>query len=204
MTETLAGVSPSNTEELLEQPSLAEAGVAGAVVAKGTNEVDDLGGLAEPSEEELAIARELVRSARSRGVAMTGPGGMLKALTKTVIETALDEEMTDHLGYDRHDRAGHGSGNSRNGTRSKTVLTDNVGSVTVEVPRDRDSTFDPVIVKKRQRRLGGVDTIVLSLVAKGLTTGEVSAHFEEIYGASLSKDTISRITDRVIGEMTVR
>jgi len=202
MTETLAGVSPSNTEELLEQPSLAEAAVAGAVVAKGTNEVDDLGGLAEPSEEELAIARELVRSARSRGVAMTGPGGMLKALTKTVIETALDEEMTDHLGYDRHDRAGHGSGNSRNGTRSKTVLTDNVGPVTVEVPRDRDSTFDPVIVKKRQRRLGGVDTIVLSLVAKGLTTGEVSAHFEEIYGASLSKDTISRITDRVIGEMT--
>jgi len=202
MTETLAGVSPSNTEELLEQPSLAEAAVAGGVVAKGTNEVDDPGRLAEPSEEELAIARELVRSARSRGVAMTGPGGMLKALTKTVIETALDEEMTDHLGYDRHDRAGHGSGNSRNGTRSKTVLTDNVGPVTVEVPRDRDSTFDPVIVKKRQRRLGGVDTIVLSLVAKGLTTGEVSAHFEEIYGASLSKDTISRITDRVIGEMT--
>jgi putative transposase len=204
MTETLAGVSPSNTEELLEQPSLAEAGGAGAVVAKGTNEVDGLGGLAEPSEEELAIARELVRSARSRGVAMTGPGGMLKALTKTVIETALDEEMTGHLGYDGHDRAGHGSGNSRNGTRSKTVLTDNVGSVRVEVPRDRDSTFDPVIVEKRQRRLGGVDTIVLSLVAKGLTTGEVSAHFEEIYGASLSKDTISRITDRVIGEMTVR
>src|SRR3954454_7409392 len=201
MTETLAGVSPSNTEELLEQPSLAEAAVAGAVVAKGTNEVDDLGGLAEPSEEELGIARELVRSARSREVAMTGPGGMLKALTKTVIETALDEEMTDYLGYDRHDRAGHGSGNSRNGTRSKTVLTDNVGPVTVEVPRDRDSSFDPVIVKKRQRRLGGVDTIVLSLVAKGLTTGEVSAHFE-IYGASLSKDTISRITDRVLTEMT--
>src|SRR4051812_27029628 len=202
MTETLAGVSPSNTEELLEQPSLAEAAVAGAVVAKGTNEVDDPGRLAEPSEEELAIARELVRSARARGVAMTGPGGMLKALTKTVIETALDEEMTEHLGYDKHDPAGRGSGNSRNGTRSKTVLTDNVGAITVEAPRDRDSTFDPIIVKKRQRRLGGVDTIVLSLVAKGLTTGEVSAHFEEIYGASLSKDTISGITDRVLHEMT--
>ena len=202
MTETLAGVSPSNPEGLLEQPSLAEAAVAGVVGAKDTEEFEDPGGLAEPSDQELAIARELVRSARSRGVAMTGPGGMLKALTKTVIETALDEEMSEHLGYDRHDPAGHGSGNSRNGTRSKTVLTDNVGPVTIEVPRDRDSSFDPVIVKKRQRRLGGVDTIVLSLVAKGLTTGEVSAHFEEIYGASLSKDTISRITDRVLTEMT--
>jgi transposase-like protein len=132
---------------------------------------------------------------------LTGPGGLLKALTKTVIETALDEEMTEHLGYDKHDPTGRGSGNSRNGTRSKTVLTDNVGPLTIEVPRDREATFDPIIVKKRQRRLGGVDTIVLSLVAKGLTTGEVSAHFEEIYGASLSKDTISRITDRVLTEM---
>lgn len=118
-----------------------------------------------------------------------------------MIETALDEEMADHRGYDKHDPGGRGSGNSRNGTRTKTVLTDNVGPVQIAVPRDRDSTFNPIIVKKRQRRLGGVDTIVLSLVAKGLTTGEVSAHFEEIYGASLSKDTISRITDRVLTEM---
>ena len=108
--------------------------MAGAVGAEDMDEVEDPGELAEPSEQELAIARELVRSARSRGVAMTGPGGMLKALTKTVIETALDEEMSDHLGYDRHDPAGRGSGNSCNGTRSKTVLTDNVGPVTVEVP----------------------------------------------------------------------
>jgi putative transposase len=200
MTETLAGVSPSNPEGLLEQPSLAEAAVAGA--ADTDDDVNEAEVLAEPSEAELAVARELVRSARARGVAMTGPGGMLKALTKTVIETALDEEMSDHLGYDKHEPAGRGSGNSRNGVRSKTVLTDNVGPVTIDVPRDRDSTFDPVIVRKRQRRLGGVDTIVLSLVAKGLTTGEVSAHFEEIYGASLSKDTISRITDRVLHEMT--
>jgi putative transposase len=199
MTETLAGVSLSKTEDLLEEPSLAEAAVAGVSIAKP--ETVQVAELAEPSEEELAIARELVRSARSRGVAMTGPGGMLKALTKTVIETALDEEMAEHLGYDKHEVIGRGSGNSRNGTRPKTVLTDNVGPVTVEVPRDRDGSFDPVIVKKRQRRLGGVDTIVLSLVAKGLTTGEVSAHFEEIYGASLSKDTISRITDRVLTEM---
>ena len=200
MTETLAGVSPSKTEDLLEQPSLAEAAVAG-VMKTEPDPPPDLVDVAQASEEELEIARELVRSARARGVAMTGPGGMLKALTKTVIETALDEEMSDHLGYDKHDPTGRGSGNSRNGARSKTVLTDNVGPVQVEVPRDRDGSFDPVIVKKRQRRLGGVDTIVLSLVAKGLTTGEVSAHFEEIYGASLSKDTISRITERVLTEM---
>jgi putative transposase len=199
MTETLAGVSPSKSENLPDKSSLADAAVAGVSVAEPASiEVVDP---AEPSAEELAIVRDLVRSARSRGVAMTGPGGMLKALTKTVIETALDEEITDHLGYEPHDPTGRGSGNSRNGTRAKTVLTDNVGPVTVEVPRDRDGSFDPVIVRKRQRRLGGVDTIVLSLIAKGLTTGEVSAHFEEIYGASLSKDTISRITDRVLTEM---
>src|SRR3954451_15388272 len=157
--------------------------------------------LPRPSAEELEVARELVRSARSRGAALTGPGGLLKALTKTVIETALDEEMVDHLGYDKHDPAGRGSGNSRNGTRPKTVLTDNCGPIEIEVPRDCNGSFDPAIVKKWQRRSGDVDTIVLSLYAKGLTTGEISAHFAEIYDASVSKDTISRITDRVIAEM---
>ncbi len=131
---------------------------------------------ARPSAEELEVARELVRSARERGTALTGPGGLLKALTKTVIETALDEEMADHLGYDKHDPAGQNTGNSRNGTRTKTVLTDNCGPVEIEVPRDRVGSFDPAIVKKWQRRSGDVDTIVLSLYAKGLTTGEISAH----------------------------
>ena len=157
--------------------------------------------LARPSAEELEVARELVRSARSRGAALTGPDGLLKALTKTVIETALDEEMVDHLGYDKHAPAGRGSGNSRNGTRTKTVLTDNCGPVEIEVPRDRNGSFDPTIVKRWQRRSGDVDTIVLSLYAKGLTTGEISAHFAEIYGASVSKDTVSRITDTVVAEM---
>jgi transposase-like protein len=94
-----------------------------------------------------------------------------------------------------------GSGNSRNGTRTKTVLTE-IGPVEIDVPRDTDSTFDPQIVKKRQRRLTGVDEIVLSLSAKGLTTGEIAAHFAEVFGARVSKDTISRITEKVIGEMT--
>jgi transposase-like protein len=90
----------------------------------------------------------------------------------------------------------------RNGTRAKTVLTEATGQVGIEVPRDREGTFEPQIVRKRQRRLTGVDEMVLSLYAKGLTTGEISAHFAEIYGASVSKETISRITGKVLEEMT--
>ncbi len=87
------------------------------------------------------------------------------------------------------------------GTRAKTVLTESTGHIEIDVPRDRAGTFEPQIVKKRQRRLSGVDEVVLSLYAKGLTTGEISAHLAEIYGASVSKETISRITDKVIEEM---
>jgi putative transposase len=153
----------------------------------------------QTAEQQAAV--ELVRLAKEQGLSLTGPEGLLKQLTKTVIETALNEEMTEHLGYEKHDPAGAGSGNIRNGARAKTVLTEASGHVEVEVPRDRAGTFEPQIVKKRQRRLNGVDEVVLSLYAKGLTTGEISAHFAEIYGASVSKETISRITDTVIEEM---
>lgn len=154
----------------------------------------------EPSAEAKAAA-ELVRAAKEQGLSLTGPDGLLKQLTKTVLETALNEEMTEHLGYEKHDQASAGSGNIRNGTRSKTVLTDANGPVQIDVPRDQAGTFEPQIVRKRQRRLSGVDEVVLSLYAKGLTTGEISAHFAEIYGASVSKETISRITDKVLEEM---
>ena len=110
--------------------------------------------------------------------------------------------MTEHLGHDKNQAPPErGSTNIRNGTRSKTVLTEASGHVPIEVPRDREGTIEPQIVKKRQRRLNGVDEIVLSLHAKGLTTGEISSHFAEIYGASVSKETISRITDKVLKEM---
>ena len=98
--------------------------------------------------------------------------------------------MTEHLGYGPYEAAGHLSGNSRNGLRSKTVISD-VGPIQIDVPRDRAATFTPVIVAKRQRRLGGVDQMVLSLSAKGLTHGEISAHLEEIYGTKVSKETIT-------------
>jgi transposase-like protein len=155
---------------------------------------------AERSAEQQA-AVELVRLAKEQGLSLTGPDGLLKQLTKAVLETALNAEMTEHLGYEKHDPAGSGSGNVRNGTRSKTVLTEASGHVEIDVPRDRAGTFEPRIVRKRQRRLSGVDEVVLSLYAKGLTTGEISAHFAEIYGASVSRETISRITDKVVEEM---
>lgn len=151
---------------------------------------------------EQAAAAAMVAQAREQGLALTGPDGLLKLFTRNVLETALNEEMAEHLGHEKNGaEPGRESVNVRNGTRPKTVISDAAGEVEIAVPRDRESTFEPQIVKKRQRRLGEVDEIVLSLYAKGLTTGEISAHFAEIYGASVSKETISRITDQVVAEM---
>src|ERR1700733_8791099 len=168
-------------------------------------ESTDLGGMIEPmtvdSIDQRELAEQLLEQAREQNIELVGPDGLLGQLTKSVLETALDAEMSEHLGYEKHEPAGRNSGNSRNGTRAKTVLTE-IGPVEIEVPRDTESTFEPQIVKKRQRRLTGVDEIVLSLTARGLTTGEIAAHFQEVYGARVSKDTISRITEKVVGEMT--
>jgi putative transposase len=151
--------------------------------------------------DEQGVAEQLVAQARAKGIELVGPNGLLSQLTKRVLETALEVEMTDHLGYDKHDPVGRNHGNSRNGTRPKTLLTE-IGPVEIDVPRDLGASFTPTIVKKRQRRLTGVDQIVLSLSARGLTTGEISAHFAEVYGASVSKETVSKITDQVLEEMT--
>jgi putative transposase len=135
------------------------------------------------------LAAQLVAQARSQGLSLIGEGGLLGKLTKMVLESALEGEMSDHLGYEPGDPAGRNGGNSRNGHRSKTVLTE-IGPVEIEVPRDRQATFEPKIVAKRQRRLGGIEDLVISLSAKGLTTGEVAAHLAEIYGADVSRQTI--------------
>ena len=127
---------------------------------------------------EQAAAATMVAEARKRGLELTGPDGLLKLFTKNVLETALNEELTEHLGHEKNQAGeGRGSTNVRNGVRPKTVLSDAAGEVLIDVPRDREGTFEPKIVKKRQRRLGEVDEMVLSLYAKGLTTGEISAHF---------------------------
>src|SRR3712207_3191018 len=117
---------------------------------------------------EQAAAAMMAAQAGEQGLALTGPDGLLKLFTKSVLETALNEEMTEHLGYEKHDAGpGRESANIRNGSRPKTVISDAVGEVEIAVPRDREGTFSPVIVKKRQRRLGDVDEIVLSLVREG-------------------------------------
>lgn len=149
-------------------------------------------------DEELV--RQLTERARAEGLQLTGEDGLLQKLTKLVMESALDGELDDHLGYDKHDPAGRDGGNSRNGRRSKTLLTE-AGPVEISVPRDRDGSFEPRIVAKRQRRLTGVDDLVISLSAKGLTHGEIAAHLAEVYGAEVSKQTISTITDRVLEGM---
>lgn len=160
----------------------------------------------EPSEAVPAksvddrLIDELVGRAQAEGMQLTGEGGLLQQLTKRLLESALEGEITDHLGYDKHDPAGKNGGNSRNGTRAKTVLTD-VGPVEISVPRDREGSFEPKIVKKRQKRLSGVDEMVISLAAKGLTTGEVQAHLAEVCGADVSRQTISTITDKVLEGM---
>jgi putative transposase len=149
---------------------------------------------------DRAFAEQLVERARAEGVELVGPGGLLGDLTKRVLEAGLEAEMTEHLGYERHAVEGRNGDNSRNGIRSKTVITD-VGPVEIDVPRDREGSFEPKLVRKRQRRLGGVDEMVISLTAKGLTTGEVQAHLAEVYGTEVSRETVSKITDAVLAEM---
>src|SRR5689334_229192 len=152
------------------------------------------------SAADEQVLRELTERARTGGLKLTGEGGLLGRLTKMVVEGALEGELDDHLGYEKHDPAGRDGGNSRNGHRAKTVLTD-TGPLELSVPRDRDASFEPEIVAKRQRRLTGVDEMVISLSAKGLTHGEIAAHLAEVYGAEVSKQTISTITDAVMEGM---
>lgn len=146
------------------------------------------------------VAEQLLAQAKAQRVELVGPNGLSNQLTKRGLETALEEEMSAHLGYQKHDPLGRDRGNSRNGVRAKTVLTE-IGPVEIEVPRGTDASFQPQIVKKRQRRLTGVDEIVLSLTARGLRP-ERSPRIAEVYGASIPKETISKITDKVVEEMT--
>ncbi|GGQ45822.1 hypothetical protein GCM10010279_64410 [Streptomyces mutabilis] len=134
-------------------------------------EAGEAAAAALPEAVDDQLIDELVGRAQAEGLQLTGEGGLLQQLTKRLLGSAREGEITDHLGYDKHDPAGKNGGNSRNGKRSKTVLTD-VGPVGITVPRDRDGSFEPKIVKKRQKRLTGVDEMVISLAANSLTTGE--------------------------------
>lgn len=150
------------------------------------------------AEPPAGLAEQLVATARAQGLALTGPGGLLTGLTKQVLETALEVEMSEHLGHDRGERST--SGNLRNGSSAKTVRTD-IGDVRIAVPRDRAGTFTPAVVPKHARRLAGFDEAVLSLYAKGMTTGDIANHLADVYGTEVSRDLVSRVTDAVVEQM---
>ena len=128
-------------------------------------------------------------------------GDFSKLLKKIVVETALDAELTDHLGYDKNNPKGNGSGNSRNGKSRKRLKGDH-GDIDLETPRDREGTFEPQIVKKGQSRLTQMDDQILSLYAKGMSTRDICATFKELYDADVSPTVISKVTDAVMGRVT--
>ena len=131
---------------------------------------------------------------------IAGPGGLLAELTKRLVERAMEVELTDHVGYEPHQEPPGGAANQRNGTTPKTLITEH-GPVGIETPRDRDGSFQPKIVKKRQRRFEGFDEKILALYSRGLSTRDISAHLHEIYGVNVGRDLISRVTDGVMDDV---
>ena len=125
---------------------------------------------------------------------LIGENGLLKQLTKQLLERAMAAELTEHIGYEKHDSAGRNSGNSRNGKSAKT-LKGNFGRLPLEVPRDRNGTFEPRIIEKHQTRFSGFDQNIISLYARGLSTREIQQHLEEIYHVEVSPTLISSVTD---------
>ncbi len=142
----------------------------------------------------------LMAKVNAEGLQLLGDGGVLTELTKQLLERALDEELTDHLGYERGDLAGNGSGNSRNGTTPKTLLTE-VGPVQLDVPRDRNSTFQPAIVPKGATRLAGFDENIIAWYTTGMTTRDIRRQIRRMYHVDVSPDLISRVTDAVVDEL---
>jgi putative transposase len=177
---------------------LAEGHVMSDTAMVPRNTGDRPAGLAPLIDEQLTD--QLLGKAQAEGVELLGPDGLLSQVTKAVLERALAEEMTGHLGYEKHDPAGRGSGNSRNGTTPKTLLTD-VGAVDLAVPRDRNGSFDPQIVRKGQTRLDGFNDRIIALYARGMTTRDIRAHLREMYQVEVSPDLISRVTDAVVDEL---
>jgi putative transposase len=146
------------------------------------------------------VMDQVLEQIKGDGLRLTGPGGFLSELVRAVLERGLQAELSEHLGYGRHDPAGKGSGNSRNGSTPKTVQTE-VGPIDVKVPRDRAGTFTPVMLPKNARRLGGLSDVVISLYAGGMTVRDISHHLHRVYGTEVGPDTISTITDEVLDEV---
>jgi putative transposase len=154
-------------------------------------------------KKDKKIRRELLDellAGYSKPDDLTGPEGLLKQLTGALVERALEAELTDHLGYDEHAVEGRGSGNSRNGSGSKTLQTEQ-GPVPIEVPRDRNGTFEPQLVKKHQRRFTGFDDKIIGMYARGMSVRDIQAQLSELYGTEISPDLVSSVTDAVVAEV---
>src|SRR5580704_2465163 len=130
---------------------------------------------------------------------IVGPGGLLSQLTQRLVERALEVEITDHLGYELHREPPGGTGNTRNGSTRKRLATEH-GPVEIRAPRDRDGSFEPMIVRKRQRRFEGFDEKILALYSRGLSVRDVQAHLRELYGVEVSTGLISQVTDAVMDD----
>jgi putative transposase len=200
MTITSLEINPETVVEAAVVTTMSEAasspdGREGGAEAGAPAAQLDLAALLGP-EAIAALASAARRQAADGGLKLLGSDGLLQSITKQVIEAALEAEMADHLASAR----AHQGANERNGRRGKKVATE-VGPVQVMVPRDRAGSFEPQVLRKNARRTSGIDEMVISLVGKGLTTGEVSAHLKEVFGVEASKETVSAITDRVLDGM---
>jgi mutator family transposase len=174
---------------------------SGEIRFVGSGGAGSLDGVSDDLKRRLpdAVVDELLAGAKSEEE-IVGPGGVLAQLTKRLVERALEVELTGHLGYEPHAEPPGGVGNTRNGSTAKTLITDS-GPVGVRTPRDRDGSFAPQLVKKRQRRFEGFDEKILALYARGLSTREIERFLAELYGVSVSRDLISKVTDAVMDDV---
>ena len=170
----------------------------GARRPRGSVPVDELSpGVREQLSDELID--ELLAGARTEQE-IVGPGGLLADLTRRLVERAMSAELTEHLGYERHQEPPGGTGNARNGTTPKTLVTEH-GPVRIDAPRDRNASFEPQIVRKGQRRFAGFDDKILALYSRGVSVRDIEAHLHEIYGVKVGRDLISRVTDAVMDDV---
>ena len=183
-------LSPQLIDQALERARL-----------RGMLELPDGGRVSDEVIDQLPdeVIDQLLAGARTEEE-LAGPGGVLAQLTKRLIERAMEVELTDHLGYEPHLEPPGGTGNTRNGTTAKTVITEH-GKVPIDAPRDRDGSFKPQIVRKRQRRFKGFDDKILALYSRGLSTRDIEAHLEEIYGVKVGRELISKVTDAVMDDV---
>ena len=178
------------------EPSSAESRFGGVSPAPGILE-----GVPEDLRGQLPdeLVDELLAGAKTEEE-IVGPGGLLSQLTKRLVERAMEVELTDHLGYESHQEPPGGAGNTRNGSTPKTLTTEQ-GPVDIRTPRDRDGSFEPRIVRKRQRRFEGFDEKILALYSRGMSTRDIEAHLRELYGVSVGRDLVSRVTDAVLEDV---